>query len=283
MVAWTEYTTGERVRQLRGALTQKVEQGKNVSLPYLMKIANALGADVSVVLGEQSPRRAITLDERMTLRAISVATHEAGSGLVDDVEPGDLPDLRAAFVHVFTDYWNGVHTDLGAVLPRLLLEAAAQHRATSGAQRRETGALLADAFQLAGHYANVMSARDLAYAATAYAREPIAASSDEFRAARLEALTSYVYMRDGKLDKAMVLAERTALAIEPRYSDTNQVHLAVYGNLMTNAAIAASRGGGPAARAREYLSQVHAAAARMDADIVPYGAIFGPVAALTQA
>jgi transcriptional regulator with XRE-family HTH domain len=90
---WHDLTTGERIRFLRGSMTQqalseaagvsihlvqKVEQGKNVSLPSLMKLAEGLGRDLSVILGDVSPHRAALREEVTALRSISVATHEAG-------------------------------------------------------------------------------------------------------------------------------------------------------------------------------------------------------------
>jgi transcriptional regulator with XRE-family HTH domain len=298
MSAWNDYSTGERIKLLRGAMTQqelaeaagvsialvqKAEQDQgSLTLASLMKLSGALDADLSVVIGEQAPRRAITRNERATLRAVALATHEAGAFLVSDIEPGEPDELRRLFDQVFSEYWNGVHTNIGAILPGVLREAAALYQGSAGLAREVAGALLGDAFQLAAHYANNTSSRDLAYAATGYARGPVAAASDELRAARLEALVSWVYMRDGRMRQAMELAERTALSIEPRYSQHDQRRIAIYGNLVTNAAIAASRGGGSAEQARDYMSQVHAAAARMTLDIVPHGAIFGPVAAITQ-
>jgi transcriptional regulator with XRE-family HTH domain len=294
---WHNQTTGERIRFLRGSLTQqalaeaagvsvhlvqKAEQGKNVSLPYLMKLAEALGRDLSVVLGEQSPSRAAVREETAALRAISVATHEAGAGRVSDVEPGDLADLRRAFTRVWHDYWTGAYGSLGLMLPSILRESAATYQGTTGNTKKQAAALLADAMQLSGHFANNFGARDLAYAAMGYASAPVRDCSDELRAGRLDAVLSWIYLRDGKPDKAMSVAGAAAVRIEPRFSTANENQLAVYGNLMTNAAVAASRGGGTPDEARDYISQAHAVAARMTSEVAPFGAIFGPGAAISQ-
>lgn len=298
MVAWTEYTTGERIKVLRGSMTQqalseaagvsvhlvqKAEQGRSISLPYLMRLANALGSDVSVLLGEQAPRRAVTRDEREAVRSIGVATHEAAAGRVSDIEPGDLADLTESFNRIWAEYWSGRYQSLGVALPAILRESAAIYQGATGRDRTESAGLLADALQLSAHFANNFGVRDLAYAAVGYATRIVPDSSDELRAARLEAVLSWVYLRDGKPEKAMRIAGDAAARIEPRYSDGDQKQIAVYGNLMTNAAVAASRGGGSNDDARDYMSQAHAAAARAHGESAPYGAVFGPGAAVTQA
>jgi len=294
---WQDQTTGERIRFLRGSMTQqalaeaagvsvhlvqKAEQSKPISLPYLMKLAEALGRDLAVVLGEISPRRAELREEATALRAISVATHEAGAGRVSDIEPGSLSDLNEAFARIWREYWRGDYDTLGLTLPGVLRESAALYRGSTGTARNEAATLLADAMQLSGHYANNFGARDLAYAAMGYAAQAVADASDELRAGRLDAVLSWIYLRDGKADKAMQIAGRAAAQIEPSYSNVDESRLAVYGNLMTNAAVAASRGGGSADEARDYISQAHAVAARMTHEVAPFGAIFGQGAAATQ-
>lgn len=294
---WGDLSNGERVRFLRGSMTQqalaeasgvsvhlvqKAEQGKNISLPSLMKLAGGLGRDLSVVLGNVSPHRTGLREETNGLRAISVATHEAGAGRVSTVEPGDLTELRESFAAIWHEYWGGTYDNLGITLPGVLRESAALYQGSTGTARSKSAALLADALQLAGHYANNFDARDLAYAAMGYAAQTVKDASDELRAGRLDAVLSWVYLRDGKPDKAMEIAGHAAARIEPSYSDHDERRLAVYGNLMTNAAVAASRGGGSPDEARDYISQAHAVAARMSGEVAPYGAIFGPGAAVSQ-
>ena len=64
---WSEYSTAERLKRLRGAMTQeqlaeaanvsvgvvrKLERGGTASLPSLLSIASALGTDIAVLLGQ---------------------------------------------------------------------------------------------------------------------------------------------------------------------------------------------------------------------------------------
>jgi tetratricopeptide (TPR) repeat protein len=190
--------------------------------------------------------------------------------------------LREAFSRIWHEYWGGNYGTLGLTLPALLRESAALYRGSTGTTRSQAAALVADAMQLSGHYANNFGARDLAYAAMGYATQAAEDASDELRAGRLDAVLSWVYLRDGKPAQAMQVAGQAAARIEPSFSDHDERRLAVYGNLMTNAGVAASRGGGTPDEARDYISQAHAVAARMTGEVAPFGAIFGPGAATSQ-
>ncbi|MFH9723719.1 helix-turn-helix domain-containing protein [Streptomyces sp. NPDC017254] len=67
IMQWSEYTTSERLKALRGGMTQeqlaeaagvsvgvvrKLERGGTASLPSLLSIADALGTDIAVLLGQ---------------------------------------------------------------------------------------------------------------------------------------------------------------------------------------------------------------------------------------
>jgi len=90
----------------------------------------------------------------------------------------------------------------------ILREAAALRQGSTGRARADAARLLADAFQLAGHFANNLSARDLAYATIVYAQQVVQDASDELRAGRLDAVLSWIYLRDGDPTKAMKIAEK---------------------------------------------------------------------------
>ncbi len=97
MSNWADFTTGKRIKHLRGsdltqqglaeaagvslALVQKAEQDRGeLSVGSLLRIAGALNTDVSVVLGQQAPRRGASRDTRAALRRLSDAVHESASG-----------------------------------------------------------------------------------------------------------------------------------------------------------------------------------------------------------
>ncbi|MFF9508121.1 helix-turn-helix domain-containing protein [Streptomyces sp. NPDC014724] len=297
---WSEYTTAERLKTLRSGMTQeqlaeaaevsvgvvrKLERGGTASLPSLLAIASTLGTDIAVLLGQQAPRRSMDRDERAALRTLSAATHDAAIGIPADTEPGTVAELRAVVQHADTAYWAGRYTELGTLLAALLPEARARYDAAGTDEREAAAGLLADVFQTAGMAANVWGSRDLAYAALTYGRQIAVQAGDDLREAHLAATTAWVNLRDGRTAQGFALAAARAERIEPRMSEHDPDRLSVYGQLVTNAAVAASRGGDSADTAREYLSQAHAVGARLGSEYARGGHAqpYGPLYAATQA
>ncbi|WP_371791574.1 helix-turn-helix transcriptional regulator [Streptomyces sp. NBC_01471] len=297
---WSEYTTSERMKALRGGMTQeqlaeaaavsvgvvrKLERGGTASLPSLLSIADALGTDIAVLLGQQAPRRSMDRDERAALRLVSAATHDAAIGIPADVEPGTAEELRAVVRRADAAYWAGRYTELGTLLGQLLPEARARFDVTGPAEREAAAGILIDTFQTAGMAANVLGSRDLAYAALTYGRQIAVQAGDDLRDAHLAATTAWVNLRDGRTKQGFLLAAAQADRIEPKMSEHDPDRLSVYGQLVTNAAVAASRGGAGADSAREYLSQAHAVAARIGKECARgfHAQPYGPMYAATQA
>lgn len=155
-----------------------------------------------------------------------------------------------------------------------------------GLDEREAAAgVLIDTFQTAGMAANVLGSRDLAYAALTYGRQIAVQVGDDLRDAHLAATTAWVNLRDGRTKQGFLLAAAQADRIEPRMSEHDPDRLSVYGQLVTNAAVAASRGGANSDNAREYLSQTHAVAARIGDEHArgAHAQPYGPMYAATQA
>ncbi|MFD4767548.1 helix-turn-helix domain-containing protein [Streptomyces niveus] len=297
---WSEYTTAERLKALRNGMTQeqlaeaaevsvgvvrKLERGGTASLPSLLAIASALGTDIAVLFGQQEPRRSMDRDERAALRTLSAATHDAAIGFSSDAEPGTVDELRAVVQHADAAYWSGRYTELGALLGALLPEARARYDAAAAHEKSAAAGVLADTFQTAGMAANVWGSRDLAYAALTYGRQIAVQAGDDLRDAHLAATTSWVNLRDGRTAQGFSLAAAQAERIEPKMSEHDPDRLSVYGQLVTNAAVAASRGGSSPETAREYLSQAHAVGARLGGEHArgEHAQPYGPLYAATQA
>lgn len=297
---WSEYTTAERLKALRNGMTQeqlaeaaevsvgvvrKLERGGTASLPSLLSIASALGTDIAVLFGQQAPRRSMDRDERAALRSLSGATHDAALGIPAEVEPGTVDELRAVLQDADAAYWAGRYTELGVLLGALLPEARARYDASNTDEKAAAAGVLADIFQTAAMAANVWGSRDLAYAALTYGRQIAVQAGDDLRDAHLAATTAWVNLRDGRTAQGFSLAATQADRIEPKMSEHDPDRLAVYGQLVTNAAVAASRGGSSAETAREYLSQAHAVGARLGSEHARGGHAqpYGPLYAATQA
>ncbi|MEU9714037.1 helix-turn-helix transcriptional regulator [Streptomyces sp. NPDC047976] len=299
MPSWSSYSTGERIKILRGkrisqeqlaamtglapATIQAAEQDRRLTLQTLMKISAALGADISVIEGQQPPRRAMDADDRMMIRALSAAVHDTAAGILPDAaEPATLEDLRQATERCWALYWDGLYTEAGATVTPLLVAAAATLRDRPVDQQSVTWGAVSDAYRIAAYVANLVGVRDLAYAAIGHARAAAEKGPDGLRSALVDSGRAWVYLRDARLEDAARLAEKAAVDIEPRFSSATPEELAVYGSHVNFAAVVASRAGNKE-RAGDFLSQSTATGARMGAEHRAHGTLFGPVTAMTQA
>ncbi|MDJ0342763.1 helix-turn-helix transcriptional regulator [Streptomyces sp. H10-C2] len=299
MPQWSEYSTGQRLKILRGkryrqadvatgtglsiVTVQKAEQDKALSLPTLLTLAAFLGVDTAVILGQQAPRRAMEHDDRMMIRALSCAVHDISAGMVPETEePSTLEELRQITDHAWALYWKGHYSEAGAIIAPFLGEAAATLHTAPEDQRCAAWGVLADAYRIGAYVANLMGSRDLAYAAIGHAREAASHAADPLREALVLSGRAWVYLRDARLEDSFALAERAAVDIEPRFSKATPEQLVVFGSHVNFAAVVASRMGDKE-RAGDLLSQSHGIGARMGAEKFYHGTLFGPVSAATQA
>ncbi|WP_407559969.1 helix-turn-helix domain-containing protein [Streptomyces sp. 184] len=296
MPQWSAYTSGERIKILRGRevtqtdlahmtglaliTVQKAEQDICLTLPTLLKISAALSVDASVILGQQAPRRTMERGDRAMLRQVSQATHDTAAGLLpESAEPVSDGVLASSAELAWQHYWRGDYLTLGGVLVPLLTDAAVtcHVQPTSAAWQA-----LSDAYQITACMANLLGARDLAYAAVGHAKHAAEHAGDELRAARVESARSWVYLRDGRVTDSLELAQAASEGIEPSYRDASHERLTVYGNLLTHCAVTSARLD-DTDRAGDFLSQVHAVGARLGDEYDFHGARFGPTTASTQA
>lgn len=300
MSNWADLTNGERIKHLRGsdltqqgladvsglslALVQKAEQGRGeLSVGSLLKLAHALNTDVSVILGQQAPRRGTNRDTRAALRRLSDAVHDSALGDWDGIgEPSTLTELTAVHDRVCGAYWRGDYGELSGLIAKALLEGSSRYGQASGHERAQLGSILATTYQFASSAAILLGQRDLALGALISARRLAQDSGDVVLAALLESTLSWIHLRGAKVPRAVAVAEQAAMRIEPSFSRASRPQLIAYGRLMISAAVASSRRG-DAVSADDYLSQAHAAAARLDRDEALYGTHFGPTAANTEA
>ncbi|MEV4974465.1 helix-turn-helix domain-containing protein [Streptomyces scopuliridis] len=299
MPRWSDYTTGARIKILRGRdirqtdlaemtrlslqTIQQAEQDKRLTLQTLLKIADALKVDTSVVLGQQAPRRAMQQDDRAMMRALSRAVHDTAAGLLpESITAPSLDTLTESTNHCWDLYWKGHYIEAGALAAPLLTEAAARLHAQSVDGQAQAWGVVADAYRLAGYVSNLMGSRDLAYAAIGHAQHAAEKAVDDLRVALVMSGRSWVYLRDARLPEALKLAEKSAVDIEPRFSRATTEQLVAYGSHVNFAAVVASRIGDKDL-AGAFLSQSHATGARMGGEHRAHGTLFGPVTATTQA
>ncbi|MEU4658485.1 helix-turn-helix transcriptional regulator [Streptomyces sp. NPDC023723] len=300
MSDWADLTTGKRIKHLRGsdltqqgladasglslALVQKAEQDRGeLSVGSLLKLAHALNTDVAVILGQQAPRRGMDSGTRAAVRRLSDAVHDSALGVWDGAEePSGLRELSTMHDRVCASYWRGDYEEFSRLVAKVLPEGRVRYGQAAGYERERLGSVLASTYQFASSAAILLGRRDLALSALTSARHLAENSGDEVLSALLESTLSWIYLRSARLSRAVAVAEQAALRIEPSFSRASRPQLLAYGRLMISAAVAASRGGN-AASADDYLSQAHAAAARLGGDEALFGTHFGPTAANTEA
>lgn len=300
MTLWSDLSTGQRIKSMRGKDTtqvqlaemtnlalvtiQKAEQDKALTLPTLMAISNALDTQPGVLLGHQEPEQQLHKEDRAMMRALSRTVHDTAAGMLPhtDEEPPSCEELQAAVTGCWELYWAGKYGAAGAMAGPLLSAAAARLHAQPVGMQAEAAGLLSDAYRIAAYTANLLGARDLAYAAIGHAHVAAERAADDLRVALVGSGRAWVYLRDARLAEALSLAEKAANDIEPRFSTATPVQLTVYGSHVNFAAVVASRMGNKE-RAADFLSQSNGIGARMGAEVRAHGTLFGPVSAVTQA
>lgn len=297
---WADLTTGKRIKNLRGsdltqqglaeaagvslALVQKAEQDRGeLSVGSLLKLASALNTDVAVILGQQAPRRGMDRSDRAALRELSDAVHESALGEWEGIDdPSTLDELTEARNLAWAAYWASDTAQVSAFASKVLMEGQVRYDSAAGAEREQLALVLASTYRVAASCANGFGQRDLALSALTSAKFLAKEADDPVMSALLESTLSWIYLRSAKTPRAVAVAERAALAIEPSFSRASRPELVAYGRLMISAAVAASRREDESA-ADDYISQAHAAAARLGHDVKLYGTSFGPTAAKTEA
>ncbi|WP_267595447.1 helix-turn-helix domain-containing protein [Carbonactinospora thermoautotrophica] len=196
-----------------------------------------------------------------------------------DSAPLDLEALKQSVVQARALYHTGDYTSLIGEIPALIGEARTATRELAGQQQTDAYAVLAVAYQIAGHALTQIRKEDLAADAFTLGVDAARAGGHELIAADCECSLAWVFMRQRRLDDAEAHCVTVADRIEPRFSKATRVELATWGNLWLAAAMAAVRNNRHA-EAADLLDTARAAAVRhgpdrLDAHEV-FEADFGP-------
>jgi transcriptional regulator with XRE-family HTH domain len=286
-------TIGERIRQLRlerlPTMTQrelaerarvsvdlvsKLEQGQKQTalLTTLHKIAQALDVDVSALLAR--PAR-IDLGEDAQEQGV-LAIRQAITALWEDAEPPSSEELAQSAQYGWACYWTNQFDALGGLLPGFITGARA---AASDRGGPEVHAALSDAYGVAGSMLVHLGHIDLAYLAMTRAVAAAEGSEDDLRHAAITGWMSWLLLhqtgsadgvqhparrgRGSPLAQARRLAVEQADRIEPKLGKATPEHIAVWGRLLIDAAVAAARDG-QADEADDILNLADAAATRLE-------------------
>jgi len=265
----------------------RIERGerRTVRTATLARLADALGTSPDALVGGQGGENWSCGDAIGSLRR-AVATTEATAGAGERHGVGRVPDrtaLTAAARRAWRWYVDGRHDELLAALPGLLADARCCAAEARGQDGGPTQRLLSIAYRLAAGLAGRLSHHDLAWIGAERALEAAHRSDDpDVQSGAAIRYVSWILIRQGREDEAERLSVGTAERLEPRLRDRDPIRMAVFGNLLFNAATAAAAAGGRG-RASDLLAVAQATALRVGRDTATETAIFGPRVAALQA
>ncbi|MEV5707271.1 helix-turn-helix transcriptional regulator [Actinoallomurus sp. NPDC052274] len=269
------------------AVIKKIEQGGNVRMETLHKIAKAFGVVTVYLVAPSSPEPTEAAVDDLVLAEMRSAIHPPVSitghpifGLTEAGAP-DLAGLRRAVNNVATAYHADRYDDLAGAMPALVRSAHHHVEAfDTGDEQNEAVRLRADITGLAGRYLIQIRAHDLALIALQTSLRDAIKIGDTPLAAAAVSSQAWAMLRQGRLGEAEQLCVKTADEIEPKMSTATPDQLSSWGWLLARAAAAASRNNRPR-EAREYAAVARTAGARLEhehEDLAGHHN-FGPVSA----
>ncbi|WP_020498817.1 helix-turn-helix domain-containing protein [Sciscionella marina] len=264
----------------------RIEQGKRrTARPTTIdRLATALGVTPQA-LGGSAPSEGQNERSIEDLRAAITASEDI-PGMRDladdDRELLSLPQLDIAAHSAWAAYVEGQHDRLIDTLPVLLGDARRFVHASPDDQRSAGQRVLSTAYRLAAGTAGRFGCTDLAWIAAHegldHARH---CDQPELEAAIATRYLVWTLVRQHRYAEAERVATIAAERIEPRMLDRDTQRAGVFGNLLFNAATAATLAGAHP-RAGDLLAEARAAATRAEGDWVSEAAIFGPRVAAFQ-
>ncbi|WP_067461997.1 helix-turn-helix domain-containing protein [Nocardia amamiensis] len=231
-----------------------IERGTRLPprLPLLVKLAEALAvSDVAVLAGIDMDLGGST---SVPIASFARVPHDAVPAIREAVRdpllaiPMHRTDVAALTARA-ADAWHLWHqskrhrTDVGRVLPGLLVDARIAARLAEGADRRAAYAVLADVYALVQHEIVWASESELLW--TAADRAMLAAQEADVPVTLAGAAWTLgmVQRSAGDTDGALTLVRDAAALLEPRLADAEDDARGMYGALQLHAAITAAQAG----------------------------------------
>lgn len=250
---------------------------RSVRPATLDQLASALGVTTETLLGVTSRPFTEHTDLGPIRRAVTDTSVLFNLDPVENTPALNSGQLAHAARNAWRHYVEGRHGTLVHALPSLIIDARRTCHATTGDPLAHAHRHLSTAYRLAAGLAGRLGAADLAWTcaerAVTTARGSDTPEIDHGASARYLAWT---LVRQGRIAEAERLATTVAERLEPRMSQPpDATRLGVFGNLLFNAATAATRTGNTD-RAADLLALANAAAARARNTTSTEAAIFGP-------
>lgn len=296
----TAPSIGDRIRQLRTDETRdqtmsqtqlaaaadvsvdvirKLEQPSvtyTPSIPTLHRIATALDVDIADLFRRSRPTLSTVspLSGAVALRRAVVSVDDL-LGDDPDIEPLDLEPARRTVDYAWLALWQARTPDtLPTILPGALARIRATLREVPSADRAAAYDLAAQMYQIASSTLVHLGYADTAHYAIREAMRLAEHGDDPLRAISLKRTVAWLCIQQGRFKEAHHIATSAAAELGPR-GDSPLPIWTLYGTLMLNGAIAASRDQ-DRPKAQLLLDEAREAAARTG-HRNDYECEFGPV------
>ncbi len=261
----------------------KVERGvrRLDKFSVLYEIADILQVDVQLLLGKDPERRSDALNciDQVEVQEIRAALerYDSMSAYFDAAPyPPPLPDMRKAVTHAWLTYQYGRYGMLTRALPKLLRDAQAADAGFGGDDAREAAHLLGQVYQIASSVLRKLGECDLAWLAADRSMAVAQRADDPLLAGIATTRVCNALVAMGRPRPALELNVTIANRLAPGGgNDTSPDRLSVYGMLLLQGAMAASRIG-DSATVDDLLGGAEEAAKLLGGDQNRYWTSFGP-------
>ncbi|SCK49982.1 Transcriptional regulator, contains XRE-family HTH domain [Streptomyces sp. WMMB 714] len=265
LASLTQEELAERSDVSVDVIRQLEQQRKHSArLPTLHALANALGVELTTLLGD--PPAVASTGENDGPRFVAV--RRAITPVMWGPEPEapgpefDLESLRGRIADGWAQYHSAEFEVLMKALPDLIAESRSATVAARPEDRAAAFAALGKVLQLGGHLSVRMGKTDLALASLERAIRAAEQSSDPLLAPMMANSVAWTYQRQGRLDDALHVALHAAETIEQGGRRGTADGLKVWGALTMSAATSAARSG-DYERAAEMMAAAEKQAARV--------------------
>jgi transcriptional regulator with XRE-family HTH domain len=261
LAALTQEELAERSGVSVDVIRQLEQQRKHSArLPTLHALANALGVELTTLLGD--PPAVTSSGENDGPRFVAVRRAITPVMWGPPPEPPGPDFSLDALRDRIADGWSQYHAAEFDALMKALPDLIAEARSATISEGPAAYVALGKVLQLGGHLAVRMGKTDLALASLERAIQAAQRSCDPLLAPMMANSVAWTYQRQGRLDDALHVALHAADTIQQGGHTGTADGLKVWGALTMSAATSAARGG-DYERAAEMMAAAEKQAARV--------------------
>ncbi|MBB5869892.1 transcriptional regulator with XRE-family HTH domain [Allocatelliglobosispora scoriae] len=261
----------------------KVERGvrRLDKFSVVYEIADVLSLDVQLLMGKDPDRRVESVN---CIDQIEVAEIRAALERYDQIsaffyappEPPPMDEMRKSVGHAWQTFQHARYGMLARALPKLLRDAQAADAAYSaGDDARDAAHLLGQVYQISSSVLRKLGELELAWLAADRSIAVSQRAGDQLLAGIATHRIGTSLLALGRARPALEVTVNIANRLAPGTGTTTPEQLSVYGLLLLQGAMAASRIG-DSATMRDLLSGASEAAEQVGEDKNHYWTCFGP-------